>query len=370
MTVTRHQAHLAVVDPGQQAIAVELDLADPVFALRRLIGDGAKLRRLPLRQFPAFRPRRGRVFFPRRPCRLHLAVFGKLRTVRLSGLRRGSCVFDSLGIGAGTFVFVVAFEQQPVVRLAARAGLRPQAHQVKTAIQPLAVQHEGQLALPHASVRVVERLPCAAVPRLDGPGAVLSIRNGALEAGVVDRVVFHVRCDVLNRRIERRSLAHRPTPQHAAVLQPEVPVQAGAMRLVLLHHEHRRVVGGAGLAGRGLGGHREVALRPVGRDRGVTLGCLTGRAGARHRSCSYRSGQTLGTIGGKLGLPPVRAASITRMRNLSRRMRENFFTSPPRSTLRQSARCDQVCPPASSAAVPDTANRRWPVGHRRRRADG
>ena len=152
-------------------------------------------------------------------------------------------MLDRVGFGAGAFVVVMALEQQPVVGLAAGAGLGLQAHQVEAAVQALAVQDEGQFALLHALVGVVDRLPGAAVPGLHRAGAVLAVRDGALEVGIVDRVVLDMRRDVLDGGIERRALAHRPAPQHAVVLQAEVVVQAGAVRLVLLHDEDRRVLG-------------------------------------------------------------------------------------------------------------------------------
>ena len=38
--------------------------------------------------------------------------------------------------------------------------------------------------------------------------------------------------DPFVRRIQRGTFAHRPTPEHTAMLQPEIPVQACAMRRV------------------------------------------------------------------------------------------------------------------------------------------
>ncbi len=58
--VARHHAHLAVVDPAQQAITVKFDLADPAFAFRRFLRHRGQLRRLPLRQLAAHRTIRRR----------------------------------------------------------------------------------------------------------------------------------------------------------------------------------------------------------------------------------------------------------------------------------------------------------------------
>jgi len=69
-------------------------------------------------------------------------------------------------------------------------------------------------------------------------------------------------------RVERRPFRHRPAPQHAPMLQPEVPVQPGAMGCVLLHDEER--FGPVrNLARRRLRRHREIALGPVAAERRV-----------------------------------------------------------------------------------------------------
>ena len=225
--IAREQAHLAVIEPAQQAIAVELDLADPALALGRLVGDRSQLRRLPLRQLGAHRTlgRSILAWLPRLP-------------------RRRRLLFDRGRIGAFALRLVVALDQQPVVLTAALTGTRLQAHQRKAPVQPLAVEHEPKLALAHALVGIVQRLPCAAIPQLHRAGAILAVGYDALEIGIVQRMVLDVRSDPLVGGIERRPFAHRPAPQHAVMLQAEVPVQASAMRLVLLHHEDRRIAFG------------------------------------------------------------------------------------------------------------------------------
>ena len=99
-----------------------------------------------------------------------------------------------------------------------------------------------------------------------------------------------MRRNVLDGGIERRALAHRPAPQHAVVLQAEVVVQAGAVRLVLLHDEDRRVLGRTGLAGGGFGRDAEVALGAVGRDGGVARGGLSCLAGGASHACGLGYG--------------------------------------------------------------------------------
>ena len=108
-------------------------------------------------------------------------------------------------------------------------------------MQPLAVEDEPQLALAHPRFGIVQRLPCAAIPHLDLARAILVVGDRAFEVGIVERMILDMRCHPLVRGIERWPFAHRPAPQHAAMLEAKVPVQAGTMRLVLLHHEDRRI---------------------------------------------------------------------------------------------------------------------------------
>ena len=94
------------------------------------------------------------------------------------------------------------------------------------ALQPLAVQAELQLALLQAFVRIVERLPGAAVPQHDGAAAILALRDGAFEAAIFERVVLGVDGEPLLRRIEARPARHRPAFQDAVELKPEIVVEA------------------------------------------------------------------------------------------------------------------------------------------------
>ena len=58
MQVARDEPRAAVLDEGEQAVAVELDLADPLGARRRFLRHARELRRLVLRQASALRARR------------------------------------------------------------------------------------------------------------------------------------------------------------------------------------------------------------------------------------------------------------------------------------------------------------------------
>ena len=108
------------------------------------------------------------------------------------------------------------------------------------------------------------------VPR-SRPRAIIAVGDGALELGIVDRVVLDVDRHALVGGTERRPFRHRPAPQHASVLQPEVPMQPGPVRGVLLHDEDR-LWPGRDIARRRLRHHGEVALGPVAAERGVRHG--------------------------------------------------------------------------------------------------
>src|SRR5215471_17673917 len=108
------------------------------------------------------------------------------------------------------------------------------------------------------------RYPSPSIPYDDRTGAVLSFRDHALEAPILERVVFGLHRKPLLRRIHARPLRHGPTLEHAVELQSKVVVQPG--RVMLLDHEREPPVGGwRGLffATR-LGSAAEISLLSVG----------------------------------------------------------------------------------------------------------
>jgi hypothetical protein len=99
----------------------------------------------------------------------------------------------------------------------------------------VSVELEEQLAvvvaLGHRDVGDVH----AAIPHDHRARAVVAVGNHTLEIDVLDRVVLGLDGEALLLGIERRSARHRPRAQHAAHLEPQVPVHAA--RGVLLTHE-------------------------------------------------------------------------------------------------------------------------------------
>ena len=90
----------------------------------------------------------------------------------------------------------------------------------------LAVQVDDHLAALVTRVAELLGLIGARVPDDDLSAAVLPPRDGALEGGVLQRVILGVHGQMIDRRGVGQVLGHRPRDQHAVAFQPEVVVQA------------------------------------------------------------------------------------------------------------------------------------------------
>src|SRR5690606_33165720 len=111
------------------------------------------------------------------------------------------------------------------------------AHQVPAALELVAEQLEAQVPLGQLRLRVATGGPHPLVEPGHVPAAVLALRDLALEAGVVQRMVLHLHRHALDRRVEAGPLGHRPGLEGIAHLQAEVVVPpAGVMEL---HDEDR-----------------------------------------------------------------------------------------------------------------------------------
>lgn len=224
-----------MVEEREDPVAVEFDLGKPTLCFRRRIRDRGQLRRQLVRQF-AFH---------------HAGNAQRPGPLPLAGCRYGR--LQGFGVGARLFVSVVPLDQQPIVLLAALVGLRLQPHQGEFAVQPLAGQDKLDLTVPEFVVRVDKSFPGTAIPGFHRPGAVMSVRDRALEVSIVQRMILDMDGNSLVRGIHGGAFAHRPAPQHVIVLQAEIPVQPGPMRLMLLHDEDRRFGLALARSGRGLG---------------------------------------------------------------------------------------------------------------------
>ena len=105
----------------------------------------------------------------------------------------------------------------------------------------LAVEPEGEAAFAVVLARIALGLPAAAVPEHDRAAAVLPLRDRALEAAVIERVVLDMDGKPLLAGDEARTLGDRPALEHAVELEAEIVMEAA--RGVLLDDE---AVAGAG----------------------------------------------------------------------------------------------------------------------------
>ena len=256
------QPHLAAIDARDRAIAVELDLVQPLLALGHPGRLRGQLRPELLRQrrFPGTLERRGldRLALSRRPGRrLRL---GKLLDPAAADHALGP-LLQNRGIGSGPGERIALLDQQPVVAALALLGL--EAHEGPATAELLAVEAELEAALAVALLRVAHRDPGAPVPHDHPPGAVLTLRDLGLEVDILERVVFDMHREPPGFGVERGAVGHRPALQRVAELQAQVVVQPP--RRVLLHDE--QAGSGRDLAARRLARLGEIALFSVAFER-------------------------------------------------------------------------------------------------------
>jgi hypothetical protein len=128
---------------------------------------------------------------------------------------------------------VLLADDQPVLLFAVEV----RGDECPRSVQLLAVQSDGQ-----ASVRLLlQELVGSGVPDLDRSGAVLALRNLALEAGVVEWMILDVDGEVLLAGLERDALRNGPGRERAVALEPEVVVETP--RVVPLDDECGRAPG-------------------------------------------------------------------------------------------------------------------------------
>ena len=248
MAVAGDKANLPPVEPRQQAIPIEFYFTDPVRPVGRVFDQLAKLRCLVSGRCATNSTRRRRPVICSAASRCKRFMLKHRRTDALPGF------------------LIMALDQEPSLLLSQISPV--QTHEGKASVQPLTGQDKLKLAFAHPCVRIGDRLPSAAVPRLHLAAAILPGRDGAFEVGIIDGVVLDMDRHALICGIERRPLRHRPAPQHPAVFKPKVPVESRPVRCVLLHDEHRRASSG-GWSRRRLWRDGKVALCPVSLDRGV-----------------------------------------------------------------------------------------------------
>src|SRR5262245_17562059 len=173
------------------------------------------------------------------------------------------------------------FDQQPVV--AFFAGPAVHAHQVPAAVKFLAFERECQMALIETLVRIVFRLPAAAIPDHHRAAAIFALRDRAFELVVLDRVVFHLYGKALLARHHAWPAGHRPAFHHAVEFETQIVMQAPCRVLL----DDVSIATFAYHLALGLGGYAEMALGVIDfqprffpmhePDRRISLGCVPAR---------------------------------------------------------------------------------------------
>ena len=306
VAVAGEQADLAVGDDRLDAVAVPLDLEQPVLVAERLGREG-RLHRLEVaRHRRLFRARE--VDLRGRGRRLADPDRGRVRLDLVVGAAGLDALRVVLGVPAGDGVGVALVDQQPLLALVilerrARraAGPAARAHDREPAAHLLAVDPELELALRDRRAGVgglVLGLPRAPVPDDDVAGAVLLGRDHALEVEVLDRVVLDVDGHPPDVGVERRALGHGPRHEDAVDLEAEVVVEPG--RAVALDDEPAA---------------RAERRRPGRRSRGPAPASSRSRAcGGIPRAASPRVCRAPRRRPGRRPAPPARSGGRRRRR--------------------------------------------------------
>ena len=118
---------------------------------------------------------------------------------------------------------------------------------------PLPVWMRANLRTPESAIRLAEErdddlLALAPLVQAIGPGvpnshgtrAVLTFRDGSVEGEVLHRMIFGAHREVVDLRVGRRRLGHRPAGQHTVVFQADVVMQPAGM--VFLDDESEAVL--------------------------------------------------------------------------------------------------------------------------------
>jgi len=93
-------------------------------------------------------------------------------------------------------------------------------HQVPAAVQLFAFEHEIEVPLGIALVRIAFGNPSPAIPDHHRAAAVLALRNGALEGIVFDRVILDVHGKPLFAGIQARAARDRPAFHYTVEFKP------------------------------------------------------------------------------------------------------------------------------------------------------
>src|SRR5271156_3852068 len=238
----------AFVDVRLDAVAIQLQLMDPVRSHRRRRGFRRQL---------GSDKRRQSFLFSRKLCRgkgdsrLFLVWAGSLWPIRLPymipvvgngpdvtfGEGAVSLLVDDWLVLGGLFVLVIFLDQEPI-RLSLFSRFSAHADKHPFALQFLAVKDELEIAFGQSLVRVAQRFPGTFIPQHHRAAAILTLGNGAFEAAVFHRVIFDLDRQPFIAGHVAWPLGYRPTFEHAVQPEAKVVMQTGGG--MLLNDERQR----------------------------------------------------------------------------------------------------------------------------------
>ncbi len=287
---TRSFLSVFSVDVDLDAVAIELQLMQPVIAFGRLLDRRSQRRRdkgghllmgsvvqgaFPIgKDWPSRRLRLRRACSTRQPRaiggRFLLGDMGIPDVIfgggdlfeAATGDRAVGGLFGDGGIVGAAFVLVVLFDEQPVVLALFAEAVALHADERPVAFQLLAVEDEFKLPCAQAFVHVGDRFPGPLVPDHHGAAAVLAFWDRAFEAAVLDGVVLDLDGEALVGHHVAWAFSDRPAFKNAPPAKAKVVMQP--RRGVLLNDEgeggfsgftFRFVARGAA----GFGSHRKIA---------------------------------------------------------------------------------------------------------------
>jgi hypothetical protein len=149
-------------------------------------------------------------------------------------------------------------DQQPVGALFTLTIAHP--GEDPAAVELLSLQREIELAFAIGLLRVVA-IPGAAIPYHHGAAAVLTLRNGAFEVAVVQRVVLDLHRKPLVVWVQRRAFCDGPGLENPIEFEAQIVVQVRGR--MLLDDETKTLCGFDFYTAAWLFGLREVSLGAV-----------------------------------------------------------------------------------------------------------
>ena len=120
---------------------------------------------------------------------------------------------------------VAMLDQEPATLIAPVPTSAADLREHPATVELRSLERELQRASSVGRLRVSLGPPGAAVPQHDRARAILACRDGALEAGILERVILHLHRQALVGGIEAWTFGDRPALEGAVELETEIVVQ-------------------------------------------------------------------------------------------------------------------------------------------------